>query len=396
MPSVRKRTPAVLLSDDDFLTPTDRLLLSRKFEVSEPEAVPGLIDKLPADAAMPQILFRYDVRPNGGMQNKGARPFIRCAHCTGKRHWKGFVIELATGELALLGNTCGKDQFGIEFRRVEQDFHAQRNRQSDLRRIMEIREALSPFQIELETLRYSTTVAAFDGYMSGLRRFGRLSSTLRQIALQRGRVLACKSYDRDREAEIRYAETLPHAKHHRQRIEGAKTDFLRRTRIREYHDWIETLPAIEREKVQKFGLLIGGGIFMMPSNETLAASMRAALDAIAIDTDPFLVARSDYWTKRRLIQAIQMLRIRVGLINRAVTLLTELDRFTSEENLRRIADWSEREVELPQPSIDVAVRARGRTLVDENNRYTLALPESWSIPAIPHTRALLVVLGERD
>ena len=36
------------------------------------------------------------------MQNKHLRPFIRCAHCEGKRHWKGFVIQLDDGSLALV------------------------------------------------------------------------------------------------------------------------------------------------------------------------------------------------------------------------------------------------------------------------------------------------------
>jgi hypothetical protein len=304
------------------------------------------------------------------------------------------VIELNNDGLALLGNNCGKDQFGIEFKRVERDFHAQRNRQRDLQRIIEIRELLPPLEAELEMLRRSAAAAAFDGYMAGLRSFGKLRSVLRRIAQQNHGLLACTSYYRDREAELRYAETLPHAKHHQQRIEGAKTEYLRRTRIEEYQRWVESLPPVECEKIETFGRLLGGGIFELPFNETLVASMKATRDAVRVHADEFLTNRSDYWTKRRLVRAIQMLRLRVGLANRAIALLDELDRFTSVENLAKIAAWSEREVELPQPRIDFSVRASGRTLIDEDDRTQLGLPESWTVPTLPHMAALLAKLGE--
>src|SRR5262249_62334742 len=136
----------------DFLTEAARLLSLREFEAPEPESLPGLVDRLPPGTPMPTILYRYHVRPKGGMQNKHLRPFIRCAHCQGKRHWKGFVIQLDDGSLALLGHNCGEDQFGIDFRRIEADFHTARNRQVDLRRLVELRALIPAFEHEFDFL----------------------------------------------------------------------------------------------------------------------------------------------------------------------------------------------------------------------------------------------------
>src|SRR5262249_19165696 len=156
---------------------------------------------------------------------------------------------------------CGQDQFGIDFRRVERDFHTARNRQSDLQRLINIRALIPAFERELEALHRSVVIRAYDDYLAGLRRFGKVRFVLQETAQHNNGLLTCVSYRRDHAAEARYAEALPHARHHRERIEGAKTDYERRARIEDYERWLETLPRIEHELVEPHDRIVGGGIF---------------------------------------------------------------------------------------------------------------------------------------
>jgi hypothetical protein len=107
---------------EEFLTPTDRLLMQRESTLPT-EGLPGLVDKLPEDAAIDGILFRYDVTPDGGMRNREWRPFINCPHCKA-RHWRGFVIELKDGAMALLGEDCGEKQHQLSASRIKRSEHS--------------------------------------------------------------------------------------------------------------------------------------------------------------------------------------------------------------------------------------------------------------------------------
>jgi len=379
---------------EDFLTEADKLLLLRDFNSPDPESIEGLLEKLPADAKVADILFRYDVTPDGGMLNRHVRPFIYCAHCEGARHWRGFVIELEGGAVALVGEDCGGKQFGAKFRLVESDFYADKGRQDDLHRLIAIRALIPAFEEEMEMLRRSAVMGAFDAYMRGLRSFGRLRQAMEENARSNDSVLTCLAYDRDHAAEAAYAETLPEAKHHREKIEGAQTDYIRRTRMEEYRRWIDTLPHVEREKVETFGRFSGGAIFGLAPGDNLVESMRKARQLGGVRADEFMCNRSDYWDSRNITQGIAKLREAVRTVRRSLAMLNALDHFTAADNLATIAKWSQREVELPQPRIDYSVKAVGRTLIDEEDRHRLALPHTWAVPALPHTAALLAALGD--
>jgi hypothetical protein len=388
-PKYRRRVPP-----EEFLTPIDRLLMQRHFDTPDPEELPGLVDKLPDGAAIDGILFRYDVTPDGGMRNRERRPLIHCAHCHGARHWRGFVIELKDGAMALLGEDCGEKQFGIDFRRVESDFHGARGQQSDLRRVMEIRALLPAAEAELESLRRCGAMPAFDAYMAGLRKFGRFAGVLQRIAEKDGGVLTCTSFQRDVEAEARRAEKIPEARHYREKIAGAQTEFMRREREKEYRRWLDGLPPIGQEKVEYLGRMLGGRIFAAGSG-AMVAVMRAARELLGAEIEAFLCSHSDEWHNRhRLRKGIDTLRQGMELVYRALGLLAELERFTAPENLTAIAAWSEREVEVPQPRIEAPVVANGRVLTNEDGDYVVALPPTWTVPATPDLDALRAAVGE--
>ena len=391
VPKHRPRVSAV-----GFLTEADRLLLLREFIAPEPESLPSLIKALPVDAKILNILYRYDVTPKGGMKNRHLRPFVHCAHCQSAHHWRGFVIQLDNddGSLALIGEDCGEKQFDLDFRRVENDFNVHRGRQNDLRRVIEIRSLIPAFEQELDGLRRSALIGAFDAYMAGLRTFGKLPFILQSASRNNDGVLTCVSYRRDTDAEERYAKTSPLYKHHNERIAGAQTEYIRRTRIEDKQHWLDSLPRIEHEEIETFGRIVGRGVFDMGVKDSLVAGMQAARNLLTIQVDEIMCNRSDYWTKRRLISSINRLRQVTELVYRALRLLAELDKFTAPANLATIAKWSRREVELPQPRIEFSVKAGGRTLIDEDDRFRLALPSSWAMPTTPHMDALARTLGE--
>jgi hypothetical protein len=388
-PKLHRRVPP-----EEFLTSPDYLLMQREFDTRDPEGLPGLVEELPAGAAVHNIHYRYDVTPKGGMRNLHLRPYIHCAHCKGAHHWRGFVIELTDGTMALLGKNCGEDQFGMDFRRVATDFHAALGLQSDLRRVIEVRAMLPACEAELDALRRAGAMPAFDAYMAGLRRLGRLAVALQRIVEQQDGVLACTSYRRDREAEARRAETLPAAKHYLEKIAGAQTEFTRRQRLEEYRHWVDSQPPIEYKTVEPIGRMTGGGIFVMAPGG-MVKSMAVARQVLGAAIELFMCSHSDDWhDKIRLRQGIGALRQGVDLVHRAVEMLAELGRFAEPENLTLISAWSRREVECPQPRIGRAVKASGRILIDEEQQNTVALPPTWAVPATPSLDALRVLAGD--
>jgi hypothetical protein len=389
LPKFHRRVPP-----EEFLTSPDYLLMQREFDTRDPEGLPGLVDELPDGAVVHNIHYRYDMTPSGGMRNLHLRPYIHCAHCKGAHHWRGFVIELTDGTMALLGKNCGEDQFGMDFRRVATDFHAALGLQSDLRRVMEIRAMLPACESELDALRRGGAMPAFDAYMARLRGLGRLAVALQRIADEQDGVLACTSYRRDREAEARRAETLPAARHYLEKIAGAQTEFIRRQRLEEYRNWVDSQPPIEYETVEPIGRMTGGGIFVMAPGG-MVKSMGVARQVLGAAVELFLCSHSDDWhDKTRLRQGIGALRQGVDLVHRAVAMLGELDRFAALENLAVIAAWSRREVECPQPRVGRAVKASGRVLTDEDEEEAVALPANWVVPATPCLDALRALLGE--
>jgi hypothetical protein len=386
-PKHRRRVPP-----EEFLTPPDYLLMQREFDTLDPEGLPGLVEKLPDGAAVHNIHYRYDVTPEGGMRNRERRAFIHCAHCEAARHWRGFVIELTNGTMALVGEDCGEKQFGLDFRRVATDFHAALSLQSDLRRVIEIRAMLPACESELDALRRCGAMPAFDAYMAALRRLGRLAAALQRIAEQHDGVLACTSYHRDREAEARRAEMLPAARHYLEKIAGAQTDFMRRQRLEEYRNWLDSQPPIEHKTVERIGRMKGGGIFVMAPG-AMVKSMGVAGEVLGAAIELFLCSHSDDWhNKKRLRLGLGALRQGVDLVHRAVAMLAEIERFTAAENLALVAAWSQLEIECPQPRIGRVVKVNGRILIDGDEG--VALPANWVVPVTPCLDALRTVLGE--
>lgn len=382
------------IADEDFLTEEHRALLAREFDTSDPERMLDLRSTLPADAVVKKILFKYDKRPPGGMLNRELRPFIRCAHCKFKRHWRGFVVELMDDTLALIGEDCGEDQFGITFRLVHDDFNAQIAQQKDLRRVMKLRALLRPFADELQGLKQAVAFAAFDDYLAGLRRFGRLYGVLTEAAQLKGGLLTYRVIERNLEAEEQNARAHPQYKHHQERIAGAQTDFIRRSRVEDQKVWLASLPRVEKERVVAVGKFVGGGIFAMDRDSRLAVDMRAPRALLTQRIDEFMGNRSDYWTSRRLTAASKDLQRGVELLQRALDLLQSLDDFTAATNLALIADWSQREVSVPLPRIQYSVKSSGRQLIDEEDRFDLELPSTWQMPKLTHLVALAEALGD--
>jgi len=121
------------VADGSFvLGNSDAELLGKAFQVSDPEALSGLIQNIPENSELPVIEYKYDVSP----APKRSREYVYCAHCKKPTHWKGYVVSLGENRRALIGHCCGKKQFGFDFGKVENTFNRESERQRNLRRIL--------------------------------------------------------------------------------------------------------------------------------------------------------------------------------------------------------------------------------------------------------------------
>lgn len=103
---------------------SDQDLLRRSFFSSNPLEEPNLIHVVPRGIELVGILSAYEHRAFR----------LPCAECGAARHYKGFVVELANGKRALLGNHCGRRLFRDGWDAAGRIFHELVDRQALLRR----------------------------------------------------------------------------------------------------------------------------------------------------------------------------------------------------------------------------------------------------------------------
>ena len=263
-PRIRQRDEEMKpLSSKEFLSESDRDLLGRKFHFAgDPEMIPGLIQRLPEDAKLDRIEHKYDVTPPGGAK-KGKRARIRCAHCHSALHWKGWCVRLQDASLALIGIDCGEKQFALDFNSRTNDFEANYDRQTAIRRVIDIREALPSALLEVQKLLEAPAVKVFDEYQAQIQRLRHqcphlmnvLSATLRD----RGQLTALVVL-RDKGAEEDRArwERPDLFRDHEAAINMNKGPGVVKANAGRIRKWMENQPPIFKKDLKSLGARVGG------------------------------------------------------------------------------------------------------------------------------------------
>lgn len=148
---------------------SDHTLRTRKFDISDPEVLPNLVQQLPDTSGMPEIEYQYDVKP---AKNK-RREKIHCAHCHGRRHWKGYVVVWPDGCRCLIGKDCGKRHYGIDFQLVETEFGEKRSRKIYLLRYDALMSNLPKLLPVIEELSRRGALFEIDRVRFEISKYGR-------------------------------------------------------------------------------------------------------------------------------------------------------------------------------------------------------------------------------
>ncbi|MGO9460680.1 MAG: hypothetical protein ACLPWS_04055 [Rhodomicrobium sp.] len=385
------------LSSKEFLSESDRDLLGRKFHFAgDPEMIPGLIQRLPEDAKLDRIEHKYDVTPPGGAK-KGKRARIRCAHCHSALHWKGWCVRLQDASLALIGIDCGEKQFALDFNSRTNDFEANYDRQTAIRRVIDIREALPSALLEVQKLLEAPAVKVFDEYQAQIQRLRHqcphlmnvLSATLRD----RGQLTALVVL-RDKGAEEDRArwERPDLFRDHEAAINMNKGPGVVKANAGRIRKWMENQPPIFKKDLKSLGLVLGARIMVERSSaRSLVIEIIAAFETASRE---FLEQPSDYWTPAKLSKSLEALRNCISIANNVRDLLEALQEFTQPVNLGRVAAWSKIEFGSDDPRVDSAFRVEGAALVEQTFSLQLQIAEGYRVPVMPALEKLRSVIGD--
>lgn len=138
---------------------TDEELLQAQLRLDDPYEQKNRIDRLPIGAEVKDILNIYAFKDYPIQK-------VRCAVCNSRRHKYGFTVLLSTGELLLVGSSCGVEIAHASWAQFEQRLKGQLDRQYYLRLIERIQ---------------STDASHFRAIRSLERPFDRLSSLHRRF-----------------------------------------------------------------------------------------------------------------------------------------------------------------------------------------------------------------------
>jgi hypothetical protein len=116
------------ISEDD--------LLNANLTTNDPLSTPGLVDHLPDGNDEPHVEASYDLNGTGTDE-------FRCVHGH-HRHLKGFVFRKGDASY-LVGWQCGAKLYGTKFDEYTASHNEAVSRQTALRRVQDLREAVSNF-----------------------------------------------------------------------------------------------------------------------------------------------------------------------------------------------------------------------------------------------------------
>lgn len=139
---------------------SDDRLIDLDLEIDNPETLEGLVRQVPANYADAHVEFKYDLR---GMEI----PEFTCVHGS-HQHKAGFVMNV-DGARFMVGWICAKTIYNEDFDQYTADFEAAIGRRDALRRVREIRSAITQFSGWLDRLSSSNVLQGFSTVSDRLR-----------------------------------------------------------------------------------------------------------------------------------------------------------------------------------------------------------------------------------
>lgn len=133
------------LSDDE--------LIKTEMITDDPQRLPDLVTVIPEGHEEAFVELKYDLRKSG------REPF-HCVHGN-HSHLAGFVMRKGPARF-LVGWMCGKTVYGEDFDQLTADFETAVMRRDTLRRALDIKNAVDPFQTWLKDVFQSDIFARFE------------------------------------------------------------------------------------------------------------------------------------------------------------------------------------------------------------------------------------------
>lgn len=228
---------------------------------------------------------------------------------------------------ALVGNKCGKDHFGLDWIYETGRFKSLVDRKAALVRLQEA----EPFADQLLALADAMVAGAkrLDAFIDDFTRTsGKLSMRLLQAARDHNGGLMVEVRERSREAEEEGARRrVPNLVDD---VEMARDPVERRAARRQLDRWIEDFGQVHVVRLERRGVLKGGGVLarwnLAPRIAAATARLRQARDQMRLEVgDPAVLIAA----LRETGHAYTDVMARNG----------DLDVFTSVTNLHAVEQW---------------------------------------------------------
>lgn len=383
-----RRKPA-----DDFLTPQDREILERTFDIDDPAQLTGLLDRPPDTDEVPEIEYAYNITPPGG-RAKGHAPTLKCVFPHTARHWRGSIVRWKNGDRARLGPDCGADHFGFNFKAVEERFVAAKSRKNDLVRFVALRSLLPKVVDELRPLSKAPCIVTYDELRQSFSAiFPELHQTLGTIAHGDG-LLRTTRQERDRTAEENRVEKSKEGRELLKACEDARSKGpgVVKACNRRLKQWMDDQSPIMKTVIQEAGALSGRSFFTDP--RPMVHTVGTATVTMAKLAAEITSKRSDHWTATSpFSRTFKSIRDAIALIDAVGDRIEDGRRFSSQANLQRITQWASFEMHAPRPRVRNAVSTQGRTLINVEGGARWSFAADITLPALHQLDELRRLMG---
>lgn len=314
---------------------SDLEILGRVFEADNPELEDNLIRFIRSEGPLPKPVKRFDVRPPLGMAEnpRTRRPFVWCAICRRRSHWKGLIYRYPDGMQFIAGKDCAKDHFGDSFEKVIEHYEEEERRHFALSRLYRAKPVAEQLPTVIRNLSKSPLVEAFEKVRLALWSSGSVGDVLSAAVRRNNGVLWIEVEVRDFAAEEARAKTEKAAVEEFRRL---PLTAKKKARARGQEPFQST-EAIYRKQRQPVGTLDGQRVVDSSweprriIGECVQAAEKLARAMIAGETE-------DYSTKQ-LETMVSDLDTVIRNAMPVAALGNDLRAFFAPSNLSIITDW---------------------------------------------------------